>query len=354
MAPAVGDDSFGHGVLRMARELRRRGKDVGLLCGGGALVDAFAGIGMEPQVVRALASPKALRRIPRKMTSWVRSFDPELIHLFGRSLAGVGRRLSAAVGRPYVLSVLTFPPSPGRGRVLGDWARGSIVAVSEELREELVNRGRVPKSVVGVVPMGIAVEDYERYCEDEGTNRVPVVGTVGPLTRERGGEYFVRAAKKLLERGYEAQFLIAGNGPERERLRRLVRRLNIEKWVTMAHEFSDYRRMIAVCDVCVIPSLREGLSLNAIEAMACRKPVVATGMGAAYDVIRDGETGLLAPIADPEAIADKVALLMDDAELARRMVDTAYRRVRERYSLEYSVRQLIDFYSRCLARTGGA
>lgn len=343
------DDSFGHGALRLARELRRRGKDVGLLCGGGELVGEFRGIGIEPMLAPGFHTPARAKRPPRRVLEQVRGFGPQLIHLFGRSLAACGQRLSSKLDRPYVLTVLTLPPGRGR-RLRGNWSRGSILVVSEELREQLVNRGRIPKAVIGVVPFGIALDEFERYRDTDGHDRIPVVGMVGPLTHERGGEVFLHAARQILDEGRTAEFLLAGSGPERPRLRRLVHRLELEQSVTMVHQFADYRQMIAVLDVCVFPALEEGLSLNIIESMACCKPVVATGIGAVYSIIADGTTGLLATRGDPGALAEKILRLIDDRALASRIAQAAYEQVRERFSVRASVEKLLAFYSDCLAR----
>jgi len=348
------DESTGHSVVRLARELRRRGKEVGFACGGGPLVEELERIGISPLVSPRLAAGGGRWRLPAKLTHAVRDFQPELIHAFGRPLADWARKLSQSTELPYVLTVMTFAPSEREGRVRGDWTRGAAVAVSQELREQLVNQARIPKNAVAVVPFGIALEDYERYCETAGPGHTPVVGMVGPLTPDRGCDYFLQAARQILDAGHDAQFLIAGQGPDRGRLRRLTRKLNIERWVTLVHHFTDYRRMIAVLDVCVLPALHEGFSLNVVEAMACRKPVVATGVGAVYDIVEDGETGLLAPKKDPVAIAERVIQLLEDRELAAQIVEAAYERVRERFSLAASVRQMLDLYARLLARTGSA
>ena len=342
----VSDESFGHAVLRLAGELRRRGTEVALLGGNGTLWGEPGDAAAEPALANG-AHPRA--RPPRRVLDRVRALGPDLIHLFGRRLAAWGATLAAAAGCPYVLTILG-PPSGRRPRLRGDWTRGSVLAISEELREQLVNRCHVPKSVVGVIPLGIALDDYERYRGAQRSDRVPVVGMVGALTRERGGEVFLRAAKRIVEGGHDAQFLLAGDGPERDRLRRLAQQLGIAHCTTMVRRFSDYREMIGVLDICVIPALAEGLGLNVIEAMACRKPVVATGIGSVYSVIADGETGLLAPRGDDRALAHKLLRLIEDRDLARRIADAAYEQMRERFSVHGTIERLLAFYSECLAR----
>ncbi len=342
------DDSAAHNILRLARELRRRGKEVGLACAGGPLTSRFEKIGISPLVTPHLNRSRAGPLPARALLAHARDLQPELLHVFGRSLAAWGLRLARALQLPYVLTITTF--AARRGRLKGDWRRGAIATYSEELREELVNHDRVPKEAIGVLPPGIALADYERFRDSNGSSRVPIVGTVGPLVPERGCDYFLKAAREILDRGRQVQFLVAGDGPELPRLRRLARQLQLEQHVTFAEHYDDYRSMLAVLDVCVLSALQEGLSLNVLEAIACRKPVVATGAGPVCGVIKDGETGFLAPKKDPVAIAEKVLKLLDDEGLARKIVDAAYEMVRERFSIEASVQALLRFYSWCVTR----
>ncbi|HUT37248.1 MAG TPA: glycosyltransferase family 4 protein [Planctomycetota bacterium] len=350
VAGGLCDDSICHSVLRLARELKRRGCEVTLVCGGGPLAPELARASIPTVVLSRLATSRHPLFVPRALLDQVRTLQPDVLHFFGRSLARLAARVADATGKPYVLTVTTFAPPGSAGRIPGKWKRGAVMAVSEELREELVNQARIPKDAIGVIPIGIALEDYERYRATNERPSIPIVGTVGPLTPERGGEYFLLAAKEILDQGHDVQFLIAGDGPERFPLRRQIHKLGIDKWVTVAEAFSDYRRMIAILDICVIPAVREGLGLDVLEAMACRKPVVATGAGPAFSLISDGETGLLAPKKDPAAIAEKVIRLLREPELASRLVEAAYAMVRERFSVEATAEALLVFYARRIQR----
>ncbi len=351
VAAGLRDNNICRSILRLAAELRRRGVEVAVACGGGPLLPDFQRAGIPAFVAPKLATTRRPLLVPRALRDHVASFGPDLLHFFGRPLARWAVRLAGLTAKPYVLTVASFPSPGHRVKVPGDWRRGAIMAASEELREELVNRSRIPKDSIAVIPIGIALEEYERYEATHDRTAVPVVGTVGPLTEERGCEFFVRAAHQVIERGYSAQFLIAGDGPEGRALRRLIHELRIDRWVTLTEAFTDYRRMIAVLDICVVPAVREGLGLDVLEAMACRKPVVATGAGPAYTLISDGETGLLAPKKDPGAIAEKVIRLLREPELARRIVDAAYWMVRRRFSVEATTEQLLAFYARHIGRS---
>jgi len=350
VAGGLCDDSICHSILRLARELKLRGCEVHIVCGGGPLVPELERAGIPTLVVSRLATSKSPLLLPGALLDRVRKLDPDILHFFGRPLARLATRVSNATEKPYVLTVMTFAAPGVRDKIPGKWKRGAVMAVSEELREELVNQARLPKDAIGVIPIGIALDEYESYRTTHERASLPVVGTVGPLTAERGCEYFLQAAKEILDQGHRVQFLIAGDGPERFPLRRLIHELRIDRSVTVAEAYSDYRRMLAVLDICVIPAVREGLGLDVLEAMACRKPVVATGAGPAFSLISDGETGLLAPKKDPAAIAEKVIRLLQEPELANRLVEAAYDMVRERFSIEVTAEALLYFYARRVQR----
>lgn len=344
-------DSLCHSVLRLARELLRRGCHVSLACGGGPLVAEFQRSGIPAVAIGRLCSPRGHFFLPRALRDHVHKVQPDLLHFFGRPLARLAARFAAKCAIPYVLTVTTFAPSGSASRVPGRWRRGIVMAASEELREELVNQAHIPKDAIAVIPIGLALEDYARYSATNDGRAIPVVGTVGPLTPERGAEYFVRAAKQVVEQGLAAHFLIAGDGPERFPLRRLIHELGLDRWVTVVETFPDYRSMIALLDICVIPAVREGLGLDVLEAMACRKPVVATGAGPAFSLISDGETGLLAPKKDPTALAEKIIRLLREPDLALRITQAAYEMVRQHFSIQATADALLAAYARCIQRS---
>jgi glycosyltransferase involved in cell wall biosynthesis len=100
----------------------------------------------------------------------------------------------------------------------------------------------------------------------------------------------------------------------------------------------------------VVPSLYEGFSLPAIEAMACGVPLVATTGGALPEVVgRDGATGLLVPPGDPSALAGAIGRLLDDADLRRRVGDAGRRRVLDRFTWQATARATVEQYRAVLA-----
>jgi glycosyltransferase involved in cell wall biosynthesis len=216
-----------------------------------------------------------------------------------------------------------------------------VLAVSQALRENLVNTGKLPRERVDVVPNGIDVAAYvpreEPEPEPGGPPRLPVVGFFGRLTRRKGPEYLVRAAAELRGRKVDAEYLFVGEGPELGRLTRLARQLGVRDRITFRDTPMPAREAMPAFDVYAAPSLQEAMGINILEAMACRVAVVASAVGGIFTVIRDCENGLLATPGDHQALADRIQDLLVDPprrwEIARAGRETVER--------EFSVAQML-------------
>jgi glycosyltransferase involved in cell wall biosynthesis len=115
---------------------------------------------------------------------------------------------------------------------------------------------------------------------------------------------------------------------------------------------TDIEAVTQALDVAVMPSLREAQGLALLEAMAARRPVVASAVGGIPETVRDGANGLLVPPADPQALATAIVRLARDARLRDRLAASGRRRVEDRFSMAASVRQVEAIYEEKLVRAG--
>ena len=163
-----------------------------------------------------------------------------------------------------------------------------------------------------------------------------VIGSSSRLAPDKDIESLVRSLGHLSQLLADAPtgLLIAGQGPERSRLETLASSLGVADRVRFLGFQTDIREFLAALDVFVIPTLREGLSISLLEAMAAAKPIVASSIPHNREVIEDGVTGLVVPTSNPLAIARAIARFATEPELARVCAQAARQRVLDQYTLE--------------------
>ena len=207
-----------------------------------------------------------------------------------------------------------------------------FLAVAPEVAREAVEKRLAPPGAISVVPSaveldGIPVLGDPAIRAEIGIEReAPLVGTVGRIDFQKAPLDFVRMAALVAAARPEARFVMVGDGPLLGEAQEEARRLGVE--VTFTGFQADAARIAACFDVFVISSLYEGLGRALTEALASGRPVVATAVNGVVDLVQPGSTGLLAPPADPAALASNVVWLLEHPDAARRMGEAGRERVR--------------------------
>jgi glycosyltransferase involved in cell wall biosynthesis len=218
---------------------------------------------------------------------------------------------------------------------------GRYIAVSREIAGELVERLGWPAEKIEVVHNAVDVDRFDELSAPPGLRdeigaggERPMVVTIGRLDEQKGYPVLLEAAARLPE----AIFVIAGEGPERPGLEALADRLDVRDRVRFLGHRTDVPQLLAAGDVFALPSLHEGTSLAVLEAMAARRPVVGTAIGGTEELIDDGESGLLVPPGDADALAAALGRLLADAGLR----DSLAARGRERVESDFTRRAMAD------------
>lgn len=224
-----------------------------------------------------------------------------------------------------------------------------VVAVSGSQRIKLL-RLLVPGRKISVIhnaiePTGIApipkVDLHARFGFPEDSI-ICICG--GRFSREKAHIYLVRAAALALEKNSSLRFVLFGDGPELERVRKAIVRKGLENHILCP----GFERNLAGClkgaDVLVNPSLNEGMPNIVLEAMALRLPVIATAVGGVPELITDRESGFLVPPADEAALARAILRFISGAEDIDRIAGSAFKIIVERFSFETQMRKLAGLY----------
>jgi glycosyltransferase involved in cell wall biosynthesis len=208
-----------------------------------------------------------------------------------------------------------------------------IVTVSESSKRDISTQMGVPFDNMSVVPVGV---DHEVFKPLPHVAKVPgrLMTTASADVPMKGLRYLLEAVAKLrTER--DVELTVIGKPRDESGAPRLIRELGIDDAVTFVSGVEQERivELYAEAEVAVVPSLYEGFSLPAIEAMACGVPVVGTTGGAVPEVVgRDNETALIVPTSDAGALATAIARLLDDSALRDRIGHAGRQRVMDRFT----------------------
>lgn len=283
-----------------------------------------------------------------------------LIHAHEFYMNAIGATVSRLTGIPLVATVhgKNYYPEKRRRcsvyRMVAAQAAG-VVAVSHDLQRFFCRTTGVHTNHVQVIYNGIDTRpsDAKRdpyLLESLGIPpKAPIIGTLGNLYPVKGHVYLIRAAWTILQQQSDIHVVILGRGGLKNVLSAEAEALGIQDRIHLVGYRDDARRWLSTMDVFTLPSLSEGLPLSLLEAMAAGIPVVVTDVGGMPEVIDDGQTGLIVPKGDVEALASKVLFLLQNPSVAVKMGAAGRSCARERFCLERMVAEYRGLYSKALA-----
>lgn len=227
-----------------------------------------------------------------------------------------------------------------------------ITCGSGYLRDQLVELDVADAKRVRVIPMPVnplfmsdrAAADRQPSMRDRQTYTIL---TVARLTPQKNIDVLMDALVILRARGIDARVKIVGDGTERSALQAKARALNLEPCVEFLgmRPQTELPALYAACDVFVLPSVREGMGLVLAEALLCGVPVIATESGGVTDIVRDGETGLLFPERDADALAGALEHYWREPEYAARLAEQGRALVRAHFTPERVAEQFLQAYA---------
>ncbi len=275
--------------------------------------------------------------------------EPVLVHVQSRQAIGVGQLIARQLKCPSLVTIHHLAERHERLK-LDRSSTAGVIAVSEFVRDGLLPISGLSDDNVHLVYSGVKIPPESELVDVLNPDRVPVIGTAGPLERSKGIEFFLIAAKDVLRRGHKAEFLIAGSGPDEARLRELTRTLEIGQHVTFVTNLLDFSSSLQAMDVFCLPSLSQGLGTIMLKAMALGRPVIATEVGGVAKIVRDGQTGLSIPPSDSGRLGDRMLELLSNPIRARMIGQTAREFVIRDFNVDRMVSETVGVYRRVLGQ----
>lgn len=205
-----------------------------------------------------------------------------------------------------------------------------IIAVSSSVQKFLIESGMSDKEKTVVIPNGISLkEKINSNKKTKNDSRSFIIGTIGSLNKQKGHRYLIEAMPKVLE-NYPLSILeIIGQGEEKSTLKKLAKRLAIEKNVSFLGQKKDIGKYLKEFDLFVLPSVAETFGIVILEAMRAGVPVIASSVGGIRDIIKNNKNGILVKSADSKALSKAIVALLDHPVLAAKIKREGLKRVQD-------------------------
>ena len=301
----------------------------------------------------------------------VRSYGPTVVHTHHAKAGAIGRLMASRANVPVI--VHTYHGHVLRGYFAGPAemvflrmerrlakVSSALIAVSGNVRDELLSLGIGDKSQWRVIPLGLELKALMSASKEQLQARkalgLPLegqlVGIVGRLAPIKDHETFLETCASLAITHPSVRFVIAGDGELRTKLEERARSLLGDR-VLFLGWVMDLPSLYAALDVVVLTSRNEGTPVALIEAGACRRPVVATNVGGVSDVVLHEKTGFLTSPGDYREMAARVALILENPQWGRLAGDAARDHVGGRFSSERLVVDIVSLYRELIDKHAG-
>lgn len=223
-----------------------------------------------------------------------------------------------------------------------------LVAVSDGMRRRIEELG-FPAGRIRVITNGADIDRFQGSGDNALRSKLgispdeTILVCVGRLAGIKRHDVLIEAASKLGPLPY--RLLLAGDGPERQRLEGLVSRLGLGSRVMFLGQRDDIPEILKASDAFVLSSDSEGLSCSIVEALSAGLPVIATDVGGNPELVEDGITGFLAPPGDPARLAEALVKVIKDPALGKRLGRAALAKARESLSIQTMLNEYAGIYA---------
>jgi glycosyltransferase involved in cell wall biosynthesis len=233
-----------------------------------------------------------------------------------------------------------------------------LVTVGDFQRQWALDKGIGSPEQVVSIPNGVpdertsALRAPAEVRAELGIGDAFMVLSTGRLAHQKGLEHLIRAAALLSSELPALRVVLAGDGPLRGELARLVSELGLEDVVRILGFRADVGELLDASDLVVLPSLWEGLSISLLEAMAAEKPVVTTTIASNREVTNDGQGALLVPPKHPASLAAAIRTLAVNETRRMQLARRGREIQRERYTMQRMLDDYMSEYDRLLEKAG--
>jgi glycosyltransferase involved in cell wall biosynthesis len=235
------------------------------------------------------------------------------------------------------------------------WAADALVAPSRAFLNDSLNVFPAAARKGVVVHNGVDLDELQRSDTAMATEQwQPYILCIAAHNEKKAVDVLLKAFARLTGGPRDLRLLLVGDGPLRLQLEALAQSLSLDDRVTFlgSRERAEVARLLQDCTVFVLPSRSEPFGIVVAEALACRKPVVASAVGGIPEIIESGRTGVLVEPDDPDALAGALARVLGSEALRESIAEAGHQRVRDQFGCDAMSARYGRVYAALLA--GGA
>ncbi|MEZ6127343.1 MAG: glycosyltransferase family 4 protein [Planctomycetaceae bacterium] len=334
-------------ALRLAQGLKSRKVETVVLCTRKQALDVDLTSGVRIETVPGYSTPVWGNVVARTVLRNLSEQPPDVIHVQGPQMLAQAIWLGQTLNRPVI--VYLTDQSEGKQILLAAQSHPvrAIACVSASVKAALPSRLNLIEQRV-ILP-GVPLDVSDPVAPILQTSRTPVIGMAGPLEVIKGASFFLRACHRVLEAGLAIRIVVAGSGPEERNLRRLATSLELNDHVTFVDDGVAMKAYLSAIDIFCLPSLQQGFGIILLEAMALGRPVIASGVGGILSILEDNKNGMIVPPSDSQALAERMIILLQDAERARHMGMAGRRLVEDRFTTDRMTSDMLALYNDVMA-----
>ncbi len=304
-----------------------------------------------------------------KLFRLIRKFKPHIVHTHTAKAGFLGRLAAFFAGVPVIIHTYHGHILHGYYGSIKTWIlrrmermlsalTNCLIAVSEQVKRDLVNYGVASPEKIIVIPIGLNLEPFLNSAPLQGEFRrelgmsddIRLIGIIGRLFPIKNHRLFLDSAAHVISEDPSTRFVIIGDGALRQELEQHANALGISDKVIFAGWRLDLPCVYADLDVVVVSSNNEGTPVSVIEAMAASCPVVATRVGGIPELISDGQTGYMVPPGDAKALASSILHLLKEPKLASEMAQRACKIVSKNFTSRRLISDIEGVYQDLISR----
>lgn len=361
----VGDSKYGGGsyvILRLAQMARAVGWEPWVLTTDPLFQQVLAENALPytncALIAREIHPYKDLRAL-QQLTAYLRAHHFDIVHTHTSKGGFIGRRAAWSAGVPAIIHTVhgfafheQSHPLQVRlyaaiERMAARWCH-KLVTVSCYHREWALQLKIATPAKIAAIPNGIdparvePTQPLSNLREALGIHAgASIILSTGRLAAQKGFEYLIEAAAMLKQRSPQPfHVIIAGEGPLRDALQRQIQRLGVAESVRLIGFYKTIGDLYALADLVVLPSLREGLSIALLEAMAAGKPIITTTIGSNLEATDHGRVARLVPPKDAHALANAIQQMLGDSQQAAHYARCA----RDHFMQHYTETRMLEQY----------